>query len=117
MIRIIKPVLAIVGLTLLAAAANAQINAGGTTAGPFNCTANAANATAVRSQGYSELLGDIVITCAGGAAMPNGSAVPTVNITVALNNTIVTSRVFANGLSEALLLIDEPGATGTGSAQ
>jgi uncharacterized protein (TIGR03437 family) len=32
------------------------------------------------------------------------------NISVAIANTLVTSRVFANGLSEALLLIDEPGA-------
>jgi len=39
--------------------------------------------------------------------------VPTANITVALNNTLVTSRIFnsGTGASEALLLIDEPGTT------
>jgi hypothetical protein len=57
-----------------------------------------------------------VITCTGGTPAAAGSLVPTANITVALNNTIVTSRVFSNGASEALLLIDEPGATGANGA-
>jgi hypothetical protein len=98
---------------VFASLASAQITGSpGSGSGVFTCSANVANPTAARSEGYSELLGDIVITCTGGTASAIGSAVPTANITVALNNTIVTSRVFSNGLSEALLLIDEPGATG-----
>jgi hypothetical protein len=73
------------------------------------------NPTQVRSEGVTELLGDIVITCQGGNQITQGSLVPTANIVVALGSTSVTSRVIANGLSEALLLIDEPGsATATG---
>jgi hypothetical protein len=64
----------------------------------------------VRAEGYAELVGDIVISCSGGTAVPNGGAVNVANITVALNNTIVTSKGLSNGFSEALLLIDEPGA-------
>jgi hypothetical protein len=75
-----------------------------------------ANPTAARAEGYAELLGDIVITCTGGNVAAPGSVVPLANITVALNNTAVTSRVFSNGLSEALLMIDEPGATGQSGA-
>jgi uncharacterized protein (TIGR03437 family) len=55
------------------------------------------------------MAGDIVIFCTGGSGLAAGTAVPTVNITVTLGNTYVTSRVFGNGLSEALLLIDDPG--------
>jgi hypothetical protein len=61
----------------------------------------------------TELIGDIVITCVGGTATPVGTAIPTANITVSLG-TNVTSRLLGNNgasnSSEALLLIDEPGA-------
>jgi hypothetical protein len=99
---------------VFASLASAQISGGpGSGNGVFSCSANVANPTAARAEGYAELLGDIVITCTGGTLVAPGTAVPTANITVALNNTIVTSRVFSSsGLSEALLLIDEPGATG-----
>jgi hypothetical protein len=117
MVSFRRCILALAILALFTGLASAQINTGGSTTGPFNCTATAANATSARAEGYAELLGDIVITCIGGTAVAPGTAVPTANITIALNNTIVTSRVFSNGLSEALLLIDEPGASGTGAAQ
>jgi len=58
----------------------------------------------------TELIGDIVLTCTGGSALPNGSVIPTANITVSLG-TNVTSRILAGGnVSEALLIIDEPGS-------
>jgi len=61
----------------------------------------------------TELIGDIVITCLGGTGTPAGQPIPTANITVSLA-TQVTSRLLANAsvssASEALLLIDEPGA-------
>jgi uncharacterized protein (TIGR03437 family) len=50
-----------------------------------------------------------------GFSLPTGVPVPRADITVSLP-TAVTSRVFGDGLSEALLLIDEPGASGTGGA-
>jgi len=98
--------------------ASAQVNVGGgpgSTGGPLTCVANVANPTQARSEGYAELLGDIAIFCTGGSTLAAGSSVPTANITVSLNNTLVTSRVFSSstGASEALLMIDEPGTTPT----
>jgi hypothetical protein len=105
---------AIAVLALLTGLASAQVNIGGSASGPLACTANVANPTQARSEGYAELLGDISIICTGGTAPVSGS-VPTANITVSLNNTLVTSRIFSTstGASEALLLIDEPGAPQT----
>jgi hypothetical protein len=66
----------------------------------------------------TELIGDIVIACSGGTATPASGAIPTANFTVSLG-TNVTSRLLGNNgasnSSEALLLIDEPGATTLGS--
>jgi len=59
------------------------------------------------------MLGDIVIACTGGGFLAPGSPVPTANFTVTLANTYVTSRQLSNGVSEALLLIDEPNAPTT----
>jgi len=63
--------------------------------------------TQVRAEGLTELIGDIVLSCTGGAPTPVGRTIPQGNIAVYLN-TNVTSRIFSNGGSEALLLIDEP---------
>jgi len=63
----------------------------------------------------TELIGDIVLTCTGGSPATVGAAIPTANITVSLG-TQVTSRLLGafgtTNSSEALLLIDEPGASG-----
>jgi len=102
-------------LALCAAGANAQINNGTSGVGsPFTCSAtNGAVTPTVRSEGITELVGDIVIQCTGGAALAPGTQIPLANITVFLN-TQVTSRLLGGGTpavannSEALLLIDEP---------
>ncbi len=73
---------------------------------PFQCAATA-SAPSVRAEGVTELVGDVVLTCTGGSPTPKGQAVPAINLTATLN-TAVTSRLLANGGSEALLLIDEP---------
>jgi hypothetical protein len=73
------------------------------------CTSSAAAPT-LRSAGYSELAGDIVLTCTGGADVPAGTTLPQAMITVFLN-TAITSRLTANGASEALLIVDEPGSS------
>jgi hypothetical protein len=92
----------------LAPTANAQ-------AGPqaFQCVANAGVPPLMRSEGLTELTGDIVLNCTGGVEVPSGGTAPTVNLQVFLN-TAVTSRLLgSNNVSEALLMIDEPaqGAT------
>jgi hypothetical protein len=98
-------------LALFVGLASAQVPTGsGSSGGNLVCTANVANPTQARAEGHTELLGDIVIACTGGSTLAIGTVVPTANITVTLANTYVTSRQLSNGLSEALLLIDEPGA-------
>lgn len=66
----------------------------------------------VRAEGYSELMGDLIIDCTGGVPTAPGQLVPQVNIAINLD-TYVSSKVTAvvNGNTEfleALLIIDEP---------
>jgi hypothetical protein len=111
MVSFRRVILALAILALFTGLASAQVNSGGSGGGNLTCSVlNTSNPTQVRAEGYSELLGDIVIQCVGGAAVAAGGAVSLANITVALNSTIVTSKSLSNGFSEALLLIDEPGA-------
>ena len=49
-------------------------------------------ACVVRAEGYTELVGDIVLNCTGGAPTLAGQLVPQVNFTVFLN-TNVTSKI------------------------
>jgi len=96
----------LVALTLLAGLASAQSQS------PFQCTAVGANPPGLRGEGLTELVGDILISCTGGAPLAPGTQIPTANITVYMNAT-VTSRLLGtasvSGASEALLLIDDPG--------
>lgn len=115
MVSFRRVILALAVLALFTGLASAQVftpgGGPGSAGGNLTCSVlNTGNPTQVRAEGYSELLGDIVIQCTGGTAVAVGGAVPLANITVALNNTIVTSKGLSNGFSEALLLIDEPGA-------
>jgi len=102
-------------LALFAGLASAQIVIGpstGTSAGPLACTATVTVPPALRAEGMTELIGDIVITCTGGSQLAAGATIPTANITVSLG-TNVTSRILATSpvnATEALLLIDEPGS-------
>ena len=84
------------------------------------CIGGAVNPT-VRAEGYTELAGDITITCSGGTVTPvttPGTAVPAVTIDVSMN-TIITSKLTSTGFTpnfnEALLLIDEPGLNAAGN--
>jgi len=90
---------------------------------PLTCATNTTSTPVIRAEGYTELVGDITLVCSGGAIPVAGAAIPQVNITVFLN-TAVTSRLLpitgGANVSEALLLIDEPGsgltpATGPGT--
>src|ERR1035438_6348679 len=77
------------------------------------CTAQGAVSNPLRGEGFTEQTGDIIITCAGGATIAPGNAIPSFNITVYYNTT-VTSRLLptagdptTNYISEALLLRSE----------
>jgi hypothetical protein len=74
---------------------------------PLSCQANAGATPLVRSEGLAELVGDVVIICQGGTPTAVGQTVPQVNVQIFLN-TNVTSRLVADPLSEALILIDDP---------
>ena len=105
-----KWILALTALALFAGLASAQ------STNPFQCNAQAAVTPQLRSEGLTELVGDILLTCTGGTALPPGTQIPTANITVYMNGT-VTSRLLGSfstsNASEALLLIDEPGSGGS----
>jgi hypothetical protein len=112
-----KWIIALAGLALFAGLASAQVGGGNTNTGNETCTSQTAVTPTLRAEGYTEVAGDIVISCTGGAPpAPNtGTPIPTANIIVFVN-TAVTSRLLASTVtsggtpSEALLLIDEPGA-------
>jgi len=100
--RKLFPVLAVLTLLLGASSAFAQAGA------PLQCTANSGVPPVVRAEGYTELVGDIVISCTGG----NPAAPFFANFQLFLN-TNITSRLLASNQSEALLMVDEPGLART----
>jgi hypothetical protein len=115
MVAFRRVVTALAVLALFTGFAVAQVN---TTNQTLTCSTNVTVTPALRAEGYTEQTGDITIVCSGGADPVVGAAVPLVNITV-FYNTNVTSRLLTGAVSstapnpnEALLLIDEPGATG-----
>jgi hypothetical protein len=96
--------LAVVGLLLGVgtSTANAQ--------GPaFTCAATAVP-NIVRSEGVTELLGDLILNCTGGVPTGAGLPIPLQNVVITVGGTNVTSRIVDSTTlaSEALLLIDEP---------
>jgi len=92
-----------------AAGALALVPAGADAASPTSCTANTAVSPLARSEGQTELVGDVILFCTGGTPTTLGEPVPTRTLSVFLN-TQVTSRVLAFPWDEALLLVDEPGS-------
>jgi hypothetical protein len=76
----------------------------------LQCTANAGVPPTVRAEGLTELVGDIVLNCTGGTSTPVGVPIAPANVTVFLS-TNITSRLVADPMTEALLLIDEPHST------
>jgi len=92
-------------LTLFVGLASAQ--------NQLTCSTNVSVTPQLRGEGFTEETGDFTITCTGGAALALGAPVPSVNISI-FYNTTVTSRLLGTGTTnvptEALLMIDEPGA-------
>jgi len=74
--------------------------------GAFQCNANA-NPPIVRAEGFTELVGDLTLTCVGGTPTTANQIVPQINFQIFLS-TNVTSRILAGNLTEALLIVDEP---------
>jgi hypothetical protein len=103
-----KWIIAFAMLALLVAfgsTANAQPGIG---LGPgFTCIANAGNPVIVRTEGITELVGDLLLQCTGGIPTPAGQRIPQTNVTATLN-TNITSRLLGGGYIDALLLIDDP---------
>jgi len=97
--------LAIVGLLLGlgSTAAYAQTNT------TFTCQATAGVPNLLRSEGITELVGDLVLNCTGGTPTPDLQPIPLNNVQISIN-TNITSRIedSSTNASEALLLIDEP---------
>jgi hypothetical protein len=85
---------------------------------PVTCVTSVASPLLIRAEGMAERVGDIVLTCTGGTPAAAGAPVPTADVTIFLN-TAVTSRLYPNGWSEALLIVDEPGSgiPGTSNTQ
>lgn len=95
-----KTLLAFAGAAVLAASVSAQ---------PITCSTTAQPLT-VRSEGLAELLGDVLLNCIGGAAVPAGATVPSINISVTLSVPVASRIVNATNLSllDVFLLIDDP---------
>ncbi len=97
-------------LAVVALLAGLTVPASAQTTTP-TCSSQVATNNLVRSEGYTELVGDVVITCTGGTPTFVGAPVPQANITLSLSQT-VTSKITAvtsgSTFLEALLIIDEP---------
>jgi hypothetical protein len=106
-------------LAVMAFSASAQVGvANGSATSLLACVATAAGTPELRPEGYTELAGDIVISCTGGPDYQIGAIIPTTNIVVYMAPALpITSRFMSsNGASEALLIIDEAGANVTTGA-
>jgi hypothetical protein len=113
MVDLRKGITALALLVLFVGLASAQV--GGTGQVQLTCNTNVTVTPQLRSEGWTEQTGDITITCTGGSVLSGvGTTIPLVNFKV-FYSTNVTSRLFSSSSTnipnEALLLVDEPGAT------
>jgi len=102
-------------IAVMAFAASAQVGViNGSASSTFACNATAAGTPELRPEGFTEIVGDIVISCTGvGTSLYQiGSAIPTTNIVIYMAPSVpITSRFLStNGASEALLIIDDAGS-------
>jgi hypothetical protein len=104
--------LAVVGLMLGVGSSAAYAQVGGNS---FTCAATAVP-NIVRSEGITELMGDLILNCSGGTPTAAGLPIPLQNVVITIGGTNITSRIVGStnpasntyDASEALLLIDEP---------
>jgi hypothetical protein len=109
MSHFLRGIIVVGALTVFAGLASAQFNG-------LTCTTNVFAPLTLRGESYTDLTGDITISCTGGTPPLPGAPIPQDTITV-IYNTNVTSRLLptvgdpaTNNVSEALLIIDEPGS-------
>jgi len=101
-------ILAFAALVLVlgsAVPAGAQVNHG------IVCNASASVTPNLRHEGYTELVGDILLTCTGATGatpIPSGSPIPQADIQVTVTGAPVTSRILSGTVTEALLVVDDP---------
>jgi hypothetical protein len=78
------------------------------------CSSQVATNYLARAEGYTEQVGDLIVTCTGGTPTSAGFPVPQADITVTMSQN-VTSRITAATSSgtflDALLIIDEPNSS------
>jgi hypothetical protein len=110
-----RTLLAVSILGFIPALASAQV---GVINGPANsllsCLATVTGTPLLRPEGYTELLGDILIECTGGPTFQLGANIPTTNLVVyVVPGVPITSRILSSTdkSSEAMLIIDEAGST------
>jgi hypothetical protein len=91
------------GMVVAAAALAAP---GSAAAAPNVCTASTVPST-MRSEGLTDLAGDIVLDCIGGTPTTSGTAIPVLTLSVNTSSA-PTSRVLAPNWTEAEALVDDP---------
>src|ERR1700722_8052981 len=75
------------------------------------CTVQSATDNLIRTAGYTEQVGDVVIACTGGVPTEQGQIVPAVDIQIFLSLNVtsqITKTSSAGNFLDALLIIDEP---------
>jgi len=79
---------------------------------PFQCTNSSGVPPTVRAEGYTELVGDLVLDCTGGTPTAPNQQVQQVNIAVNLDTFVSSKITKVVGLNteflESLIIIDEP---------
>lgn len=76
----------------------------------MSCSGTAVNPI-MRAEGYTELMGDIIVVCTGGVPTAAGLAVPAVTVTVFTSATVTSKLTRTNvtpAFNESLLIMDEP---------
>src|ERR1035438_7254194 len=76
------------------------------------CAAYSFSPAAVRAEGVTELVGDLLVLCSGGTPVSTGAVIPAYDITLTFNAPVTSRIIGSDGQSsEALLLLDEPIST------
>jgi len=84
------------------------------------CTVQSATDNLIRTQGYTEQVGDVVIACTGGIPTPTGQVVPSVDIQLFLSLNVtsqITASNSAGNFLDALLIVDEPNSASNPGVQ
>lgn len=74
----------------------------------MTCASRPISPASVRSEGFTELLGDLTIICTGGVPTASGVLVPAGDVTVTLNVPVTNRKNSTDNFIDALLLVDEP---------